>query len=149
MRIGGTGVDVTGGLQVARYLREDLAVAVGVTGYGAERQVDIIGGLAVPVTLQWNPRRARAAEHRTKPFLSAGIVPITSADSEGIGSTRHFSVGATVGAGVDVQVSTTFAVGFSAAFNAIPAFTRPAGRYDTFNGPEASLRVGWVIGHGR
>jgi uncharacterized caspase-like protein len=149
LTVGGTGFDVTGGFQYAYYLREDLAITAGLTAYGAEAQVDIIGGLAIPIGVQWNPLRARAATTRVKPFLAAGIVPITSADSEGIGSSRRYSIGGTVGAGVDLQVSPTFALGGSVGFNAIPAFTRPEGRHDTFHGPELSLRISWMIGRGR
>jgi hypothetical protein len=149
VNVAGTGFDVTGGGQYAYHWREDLAFTVGVTGYGAEAQVDVIGGLAIPIGVQWNPLRARAADHRIKPFLAAGIVPVTSADSEGIGSTRRYSVGATVGAGLDLHVSRSFAIGASANFNAIPAFTRPTGQHDTFHGPELSLRVSWIIARGR
>jgi hypothetical protein len=147
--LGGTGFDVTGGAQYTRYLREGLAWSVGLTAYGAESQVDIIGGVAVPLTVQWNPAAARTAAHRVKPFLTGGLVPITSADSEGIGSTRRFSLGATVGAGVDVHLTPEFALGVSAGFNAIPNFTRPIGRHDTFHGPELALRVSWLGGHAR
>jgi hypothetical protein len=149
VNIGGTGFDVTGGGQYAYYLREDLALTAGFTIYGAEQQVDVIGGLAIPIGVQWNPLRARAANHRVKPFLAAGVVPITAADSEGIGSTRRYSLGASIGAGVDLHVSRTFALGISAAYNAIPDFTDPPGRDDTFNGAEVAIRVGWVFGRGR
>jgi len=147
--LGGVGFDVTGGGQYAYHLREDLALTVGVTGYGAEQQVDVIGGLAIPIGVQWNPIRGDRASRRLKPFLAAGVVPITSADSEGIGSRRRYSVGANVGAGIDLLVSRTFAIGASVGYNAVPGFTRPEGRDDTFNGVELALRVGWVFGHGR
>lgn len=145
VRIGGLDANFTGGGQYAWHVREALAITVGVTGYGAEQQVDVIGGVAVPVSVQWNPLPGGGADRRLKPFLAAGIVPVSSADSEGIGSARRYAVGATVGAGLDLFVSRTFALGASVGFNAVPGFTRPRGRHDTFNGPEFSLRAGWVI----
>jgi hypothetical protein len=145
--IGGRGFDVSGGMQFARYIREDLALTAGVTMYGAEAQVDIIGGVAVPLGVQWNP--FASPSRRLKPFLAAGVVPITSADSPDIGSTRRFTVGGHVGAGLDVQVAETFAVGAGIGYNAIPAFTRPEGRHDSYTGLELSLRVGWLMGSGR
>lgn len=149
IRLGGLGFDITGGGQYAYHVREHLALTVGMTGYGAEQQVDIIGGVAVPIGFQWNPFGADAAARRWKPFVAAAVVPVSSADSEGIGSRRRYSVGAHVGLGADVMVTPAFALGASAGFNAVPDFTRPKGRSDTFHGIELGLRLGWTLGHGR
>jgi hypothetical protein len=145
-RIGGRGFDVFGGGQVARYLREDLAFTVGFTGYGAGNQVDVMGGLAIPVGLQWNPRRGDLASQRFKPFLAGSIMPVTSADWN---TDRRTTVGAHLGAGFDVQVARTFAVGLEAGFNAVPGLDEPSGLHDNFHGLELTLRVGWLFGQGR
>lgn len=148
VHLAGTGFDITGGAQYAYYWREHLALTMGMTVYGAEGQVDAIGGAAFPIGVQWNPRGAAGAAHRLKPFLAAGLVPITSADSKDIGSRRRYAVGVNAGMGVDLQLTPGFAVGAAAGLNAMPAFTRPIGRHDTFNGLELSMRVSWILGRG-
>jgi hypothetical protein len=145
-RIGGRGFDVFGGGQVARYLREDLAFTVGFTGYGAGNQVDVMGGVAIPVGLQWNPRRGGLETQRFKPFLGGSVMPVTSADSN---TDRRTTVGAHVGAGFDFQVAQTFALGLEAGYNAVPGFDNPSGLHDNFHGLELTLRVGWLFGRGR
>lgn len=146
LSLGGWRPDITGGAQLSRYLSERLAVTAGFTVYGSGAQVDVIGGFALPLGVQWNPRRGAAAAGRFKPFLSAQLLPITAADSEW---SRRYSVGAGVGAGFDLHVSPTFALGLSGAFNAVPGFTRTAGRHDTYHGPELALRTSWTFGRGR
>jgi Caspase domain len=149
VRLAGTGLDITGGAQYGYYVREDLALTAAMTIYGAAGQVDIIGGTALPLGVQWNPRGAGGASSRLKPFLAAGIVPITAADSKDIGSRRRYSVGANIGAGLDVHLAPGFALGASAGFNAMPAFTRPKGRNDTFHGLELAVRMSWILGSTR
>lgn len=149
VHLAGTGFDITGGAQYAYYWREHLALTVGMTVYGAEGQVDAIGGTAFPLGVQWNPRGAGAATRRLKPFLAGGLVPITSADSKDIGSKRRYSMGVNAGAGADLHLTSGFAIGAAVGFNAIPSFTRPTGRHDTFHGLELSMRVSWILGHGR
>lgn len=145
-RIEGRGFDAFGGVEIARYLRENLAVTVGATLYGAEAQVDVIGGLAIPLGIQWNPRSGDQATQAFKPYLAVGVVPVTSADWD---TDRRTTVGAHVGAGFDFQVARTFALGTGVGFNAVPGFERPSGRHDNYHGLQLTLRVGWLIGQGR
>ena len=145
-RIDGRGFDAFGGVEVARYLRENLAITLGATLYGAEAQVDVIGGLAIPLGVQWNPRRGSQAAQAFKPYLAVGVVPVTSADWN---TDRRTTVGAHIGAGFDFQVARTFALGVGAGFNAVPGLTRPSGLHDNYHGPQLTLRVGWLIGQGR
>jgi hypothetical protein len=108
--------------------------------------VDVIGGFALPLGVQWNPRRASTPAGRFKPFLAASLLPITAADAEW---GRRYSVGVGVGAGFDLHLSPTFAVGLTGGFNAVPGFTRTAGGHDTYHGPELALRTSWTIARGR
>lgn len=144
--LGGWRPDITGGALLSRYLSERLAVTAGFTVYGSGAQVDVIGGVALPIGVQWNPRRASAAAGRVKPFLAAHVLPITAADAEW---TRRYSVGVSLGAGFDLHLSPAFAVGLTGAFNAVPGFTKTQGRHDTYHGPEVALRTSWMIGRGR
>jgi hypothetical protein len=138
--------DYSSGLQFAHYVSEALAIAVSVTGYGAEAHVDLLGGWAVPITLQWNPRRGQLASERLKPFLSAGLVPVSSADFM---TDHRFTLGAHLGAGFDYQVANTFALGAWAGFNFMPELSNPSGLHDNFGGPEVAVRVSWLMGRGR
>jgi hypothetical protein len=147
--VAGFRLDVFGGLQYTRYLREDLALTVGMTAFGAESQVDIIGGLAFPVGLRWNPRRGDQARQVVKPFVSAGLVPVTSADSEYHRPGRRATLGASLGGGVDVHVSPSFALGLNVGYNAIPDLGDPSGLHDNFGGLEVSLSVGLLFGSAR
>jgi hypothetical protein len=100
----------------------------------------------VPITLQWNPRRGQLASERLKPFLSAGLVPVSSADFM---TDHRFTLGAHLGAGFDYQVANTFALGASAGFNFMPELSNPSGLHDNFGGPEVAVRVSWLMGRGR
>jgi hypothetical protein len=148
VEVAGRGFDVYGGIQYARYLREDLAVTLGFNAFGAEAQVDVMGGLALPIGIEWNPRPGPKPVHAWKPFLGAGLVPVTTSDSWGVRSERRTTVGAHIGAGFDYQLTESFALGVAAGFNAIPELG-PGDLHDNFHGLELTLRLGWLFGRGR
>jgi hypothetical protein len=153
LEVAGHGVEVFGGLQFARYFREDLALTIGMSIFGADSQVENVGGLAVPIGVQWNPRGGDRGRQRFKPFVAGGLVPLTSSD---LGEGRRTTVGANAGAGFDFHVAPTLALGVNAGYNVIPALARPmvlrgdrltiVTSTDIFSGPELSLRIGWLFG---
>jgi hypothetical protein len=147
--VAGGGLDAFGGIEFARYVREDLAVTVGVTAFGAEAQVDIIGGLAIPIGVRWNPRRGNIAWQRVKPYVSAGVVPVTSADASSYRPGRRTTLGASFGGGADVHLTPSFALGLNIGYNAVPGLYEPSGLYDNFNGLEVSLSLGFLFGDTR
>jgi len=144
--LGHRAFDVFGGGQFSHYVREDLAITAGLDIYGAESDVDIIGGAAIPITLQWNPVRRAPARLRLKPFLSAGLVPVTRSDALSAG--RQWTLGAQFGAGTDVQVTPGFALGIRSAYNAVPAF-RGSSTPNNYGGLQFSVSLSWLFGTSR
>jgi Caspase domain len=149
LTVAGSGFDVFGSLQYTRYLREDLALTVGMTAFGAEAQVDVIGGPAIPVGVRWNPRPGERAAQAVKPYLSVGLVPVTSADSSSYRPGRHSTLGLSFGGGVDLHLGPSFVLGLNAAYNAVPGFNEPVDLHDNFKGIEVSVSLGLLFGDPR
>jgi len=138
--------DVVGGLQYSMQINDRLAISAELAAFGAEKQMDIIGGLAIPIDVRWNPLRGTAAVSRWKPFVSAGLVPVTSADSE---SERRSTIGARVGAGIDIHRGDTLVFTIDTHYNAVPELRHPSGVFDNFNGLEFSSGIGFQFGRRR
>jgi Caspase domain len=147
--VGGNGFDAFGGLEYTRYVREDLAWTVGMVAFGAEAQVDIIGGVAIPIGLRWNPRRGELAWQKVKPYLSVELIPVTSADSKSYRPGRRTTLGAGFGGGVDFHLTPSYALGVSVGYNAVPGLYEPSGLHDNFNGFEVTLSLGFLFGDSR
>jgi hypothetical protein len=146
MSIFGIGFDVHGGLHYAWFARESLAVTGGVTAFGAEQQVDIIGGVAVPIGLQWYPRGGTGADEGVKPYLAASVLPVTSAD---YGTSRRSTVGVHLGAGLEFYSRHAFVFSLSGGYNAVPRLNGRPNLQDNFQGLTGSMGFGFVFGQGR
>lgn len=135
----GSAFDIVGGVQYARFLREDLAVTFGMQAYGAEADIGILGGFATPLAVRWNPRRGELASQRVKPYLSIGLVPATGIES------GHYALGFQAGAGVDLHLSPSVSIGLGGNYNGFP-FNGSEPGHDDFRGPEISVSLGWIFG---
>jgi hypothetical protein len=142
MRIYGAGMDVVGSVHYTRFLSERLNLTAGVAAFGAEAQVDLIGGIAVPIELRWNPRHGDVTQQRMKPYLAVGMMPVSSADFM---SERRTTVGARVGAGIDVHTSRSKALTFGLNYNAVPTLS-PERLHDNFGGVEFTTGIGFFFG---
>src|SRR5262245_14417057 len=142
MRIYGVGMDIVGSMHYTRYFSERLNLTAGVALFGAEAQVDLIGGVAVPIELRWNPRQGEVTQQRVKPYLAGGMLPVSSADSQ---SERRTTVGARMGAGIDVHISHSKALTFGLNYNLVPLL-KPAQLYDNFGGVEFTTGIGFLFG---
>jgi len=140
--IGGRQFDIFGGGQVTRFLTERVAASVGVEAYGAEADRDIIGGVALPFTLQWNPMQ-NPRDRRLKPFISGGMVFVSRSES---GSLHRLSaLGLQIGSGIDLQRGRSLSFTFKGAYNIVPVFggaTWPS----NYKGLQFSVGAGWVFG---
>jgi hypothetical protein len=96
--------------------------------------------------LRWNPLGRRSSMRRLKPFVAAGLVPVSSADSE---SRRRTTVGGRVGVGVDLHARDILVLSLNVHFNAVPELRRPSGLHDNFGGLEISSGAGFVFGRRR
>jgi hypothetical protein len=127
-------VDLFGGLQYTRFLREDLAMTFGVQSVGAEAGSSIgpqgvfagtVGVFTVPVGLRWNPLARGGSDQALKPFVAATVGPVfgSSAGSfvggGGImtGNVNQATAGGHIGGGIDVHVTRSFSVGISDGYN--------------------------------
>ena len=117
--------DLFGGWKYTKYFREDLALTAAAESFGVESlghpvpgglSAGTVGGIALPVGVQWNPFKG---DHRTqafKPFIAVGSGPVIG-HSKGTfigygtissGSVLRGTVGARVGAGFDAHVARSF-----------------------------------------
>jgi hypothetical protein len=133
--IGSSGLDIVGGGHYVKHVRERLAFSFGLQIFGAESVQGMFGGFAAPVSMRWYPLPGNTSQQRVKPFLTVGALPVTSIESQ------DYTLGATMGVGVDMHVSQAFAVGFKAGFNALPAYDR----HDDYKGREFTISLGWLL----
>ena len=138
----GIGFDVQGGLQYAYRLREDLALTAGLTAFGAEQQVDLIGGMAIPIGVQWYPRGARGAREQFKPYLAAALLPVSSAD---YGLDRRSTLGMQIGAGLELYTR-ALAFTLNGGYNAVPELDTRADLQDNFRGLQFAIGFGFTFG---
>lgn len=131
--------DLFGGVQVTRHLNEQFSISGGVEAYGAELDQDLIGGMALPLTLQWNPIASTGS--RVKPFLVAGGVVVARGEAGQLA--RRTAYGMQLGAGVDVHVMSSAVLTFKAAHNMVPAFGGPTWK-SNYNGLQFSIGAGWL-----
>ena len=161
----GTTFDLFGGWKYTKYVRENLAVTASAEAFGVESGARVgpnsvstgtVRGLALPLSLQWNPFKGDHRAQPLKPYVVAGIGPIIGI-SEGAfvgggtissGSTARGTLGGRVGAGFDAHVARSFSIGLNVGYNAMLNFSQPLGGHRNFNGAQVSLGVGWLFGKG-
>jgi hypothetical protein len=136
--------DLFGGLQVTRHLNEAFAVSAGVEAYGAELDQDLIGGMAVPVALQWNP--IASSTSRFKPFTSVGGVLVARGEAGQL--VRRTAYGLHLGVGVDIHVTPRATITLKGAHNMVPVFGGPSWK-SNYHGLQFSLGAGWLFGRPR
>ena len=141
VNLAGRRFDVFSGAQVTRYLTERLAISAGFEAYGAERDKDIIGGIALPMSVQWN-LLGRSSQRRLKPFVTTG--PSIVSRSEGGQLRRVVAFGLQVGSGVDLHLSPSFALTFKGAYHIVPVFGGPTWQ-SNYNGLQFSIGTGWIF----
>ncbi len=166
--IGTTGLrelDVFGGIEYTRYVREDLAVTFSSQGFGVESAVTVgrsststgtVGGVANLVGVRWNPFKGDHRLQSFKPFITVSAGPVVGF-SEGAFvagdevSAGHFSrstFGGYFGGGFDVHVARSFSLGLNAGYMATLNFSEPVGRHKNFNAVQVGLSLGWLFGKG-
>ncbi len=133
-------LDLVSGASYARFLREDFAITFSMQAFGAEAGMGILGGFAAPLGVRWDPRHGDLAAQRLKPFLAAGIVPVSQIESS------RYGVGLNVGAGADLHLSRSFSLGFKAGYNGFPTSSRAGARHDDYRGREITIDIGWLFG---
>jgi hypothetical protein len=139
--IAGRRFDLFSGGQVARHLTDRWAVAAGLEAYGAETDQDLIGGFAMPLTLQWTPRRKPVLGLR--PFAMGGSLVVSR--SEGGSLRRLTAFGLQFGGGADVHLDPAIVLTLKGAYNMVPAFGGPTWP-SNYHGLQFSIGAGWLFG---
>jgi len=162
---GSDGGGVLPGLHYTRYLRERLAMTIGVNVHEilAGVATDLSGATTgsqtvvwLPAGVRWNPLKGDYMRKSVKPYLSAGIGPVigatagVSAGRSGavVGSKTQTTIGGLVGAGVDVHLARSFTMGISGGFNWMADFSEPMAGRDNFSGFDFGVSLGWLFGKG-
>ena len=157
--------NVLGGFGYTHWLREDLAVTFTADGFPVETGTSVgpgrvvqgaVAGLAMPVSLRWNPFRGDHHRQALKPFLSAGLGPVIGTSSGSFaggeavssGSVTQLTLGGRIGGGFDVLVARSLSLGVDASYNPTLPFPEPFGLHDHFSGGQVSMNIGWLFGKG-
>ena len=159
-------LDVSGGVAYAKYVREDLAVTVGMEGFGVDSGVRVAGtsvragrttGLTFPIGIRWNPLTGSLATQPIKPFVAVAAAPVFGISDVAVVDGRAVSANKTInstfglrlGGGFDVEVARSFSIGINVAYNLMPDFHEPIGLHDNFNGAQVTVGFAWLFGKGR
>ncbi len=143
--IAGRQFDTFSGMQVKRSLTERFALTAGFEAYGAEADQDIIGGIAIPLGVQWTPI-AGTSTRRLKPYVSGGSLVVSR--SEGGSLHRTIAFGFQMGGGLDWHVKPSLSITVAGAYNIVPAFGGPTWP-SNYNGLQFSFGTGWLFGRSR
>jgi hypothetical protein len=154
---GAQAVDLRGGLQYTRFLREDLADLVTFDGFspsGTSQQRSQI--ISLPLGLRWDPQ---PGDLRTKPvklYLAAGLGPVIGLHTGGsvdeatafAGTRAAMTFGGFLGGGVDVLLGRRWSLGVSAGYNWMTDFSQTIGTRKNYSGVDVGIGIGWMWGKG-
>ena len=167
--VGVESLDMRGGLQYTRFLREDLAATFSVTVLPAEADVVTIDGVtssgtgmqrsaivSMPLGIRWDPQPGDLRTKQLKLYLTAGIGPIVGAHTGGsidgstvfAGSRSAMTFGGFVGAGTDVVLGRRWSLGVSGGYNWMADFPRALGTRKNYSGVDVGVSLGWMWGKG-
>ena len=120
--------DLFGGIEYARYIREDLSIAISITGVEgivgtATSSEGTFAGTAetaaVQVLARWNPFAKGREREAVKPFVAVGLGPVIGSSvgtfsgrgARATGVNDQATIGGHVGGGVDFHLARWFSVG--------------------------------------
>jgi len=157
--------DLFGGIEYARYIREDLSIAISCTGLegvvgtatsseGAFSGTASIG--AVQVLARWNPFAKGREQEAIKPFVALGLGPVigesvgtfSGRGARATGVNDQATIGGHVGGGVDFHLARWFSVGVTGGYNWMADFSTPVGAHSNYSGAEFGMTFGWLFGKG-
>jgi len=167
--VGSQTMDVRGGLQYTRFLRENLAATLSFNVLSAEADLVTINGtsssgtrmqrsqiVSLPLGLQWDPQPGDLRMKPVKLYLAAGLGPVWGVHAGGsidesslfAGTRVAMTVGGFVGAGADVLIGRRWSLGVSAGYNWMADFSEPLGTRKNFSGLDVGVSLGWIWGKG-
>jgi caspase domain-containing protein len=157
--------DLFGGVEYARYIREDLSIAITFVGLegivGTESTSEgVFAGTAdigsVQVLSRWNPFAKGREAQPIKPYVAVGVGPVfgssvgtfSGSRARVSGVNEQATVGGHVGGGVDFHLARWFSVGVNGGYNWMADFSTPVGARSNYSGPEFGMTFGFLFGKG-
>lgn len=157
--------ELFGGIEYARYIREDLSIALSITGVDgvvgtATSNEGVFSGTAeigaIQVLARWNPFARGREQNAIKPFVALGIGPVIGSSAgtfSGSGArisgvSDQATIGGHVGGGADFHLARWFSVGVNAGYNWMADFSTPVGAHSNYSGPEFGMTFGFLFGKG-
>ena len=162
-------IDLRGGFQYTRFLRENLAATLSFDVLSAQADMVMFDGISltgtsrqrseivsIPVGLRWNPLRGDLRTKPVKPHLAASLGPVIGAHTGGsidettvfAGTRVAMTVGGFLGGGVDVLVGRHWSLGVSAGYNWMADFSQTIGTRKNYSGVDVGIGIGWMWGRG-
>ena len=162
-------VDLRGGFQYTRFLRESLAATLSLDVLSAQADLVMWDGvsfaatsrqrseiISIPVGLRWNPLRGDLRTKPVKLYLAASLGPVIGSHTGGsvdavtafAGTRVAMTVGGSLGGGVDVLVGRHWSLGVSAGYNWMADFSQTIGTRKNYSGVDVGIGIGWVWGKG-
>jgi len=153
---------LTGGVQFLRYVREDLALGVGLHPMLAALDTASTEGgsisnsrlsVSLPFIVRWSPIRRLSSKYPVMPYISTKVGPMFGADVTTVtGDTERTdagvktSVGAMLEVGADVRVSRSWVFGISGGYNWSGWFPNRNGSATRYRGAEFTAGFGRILG---
>ena len=162
-------IDLRGGFQYTRFLRENLAATLSFDVLSAQADMVMFDGISltgtsrqrseivsIPVGLRWNPLRGDLRTKPVKPYLAASLGPVIGAHTGGsidettvfAGTRVAMTVGGFLGGGVDVLVGRHWSLSASAGYNWMADFSQTIGTRKNYGGIDVGIGIGWMWGKG-
>jgi Caspase domain/Outer membrane protein beta-barrel domain len=145
------------GLEYARYVREDVAVTLGLdASHGTSTLAGTSTILALPVGVRWNPMKGDLSHRALKPYLAAGIGPVfgsftgsTVAGGLVFTGSSATTFEAQLGVGADIHVAHSWSVGLAGTYNWMGDFPESVGGRRSYGrGFQLGVGIGWLFGRG-
>jgi hypothetical protein len=167
--LGEQAVDLRGGLQYTRFLREDLAATLAFDVLSAEADLVTFDGfsssgtrqqrsqiVSVPLGLRWDPQPGNLRTKPVKLYLATGLGPVIGLHTGGsvdestafVGTRAAMTFGGFVGGGADVLLGRRWSLGVSAGYRWMADFSETIGTRKNYSGIDVGIGIGWMWGKG-
>jgi hypothetical protein len=167
--LGTQAIDIRGGLQYTRFLREDLSATLSLDILSAEADLVTVDGfsssgtfrqssqiISVPLGLRWDPQPGDLRTRPVKLFLAAGLGPVIGLHAGGsvsqatmfVGTRAAMTFGGFVGGGMDVLLGRRWSIGVSGGYRWMADFSETIGTRKNYSGVDVGIGIGWMWGKG-
>jgi outer membrane protein W len=153
---------LSGGIELMRFVRDDLAVGVAVhpmlasvdastSAAGSESNNRV--GVGLPLIARYYPLRRFTRRHGLEPYVGAGVGPLFGADVRTVTDTQspadvgvESTIAGLVQAGADLRIGRFVVMGASASYNWSGRVANRNGSHTRYGGAELSVGIGVMLG---